>query len=180
MSPKSVPFFMICLLLSTSGISYTQPANRSPVEARRPIKPLGAWAERNGFGIRVDRYETPPRCRTVDKGPSPGAKLVYIWLSVRNTSDQIMKGLSIMVELSGVEYHEGGFGGKVCPYDDQGLGSRCGVNSQIQTGTLCQGWVLFEVPASMQLDQQVVTASVRDLPNGIFPSGRWSLRGVTK
>jgi len=145
---------------------------------RRPVS-LGTWARWEGLAVSVERYEVVHKCRGLTggygKGPSEGAKLVYIWVTVRNISDKVIEEMpSFYVELSGVEKNANWFGGTVCRYDNETLGNTC--YKRLYPGVACEGWKLLEVPERMQMEGRLVTVSAHRWMKGTPQVGQWRLR----
>ena len=78
--------------------------------------------------------------------------------------------------MTGIDKHDGWFGGTVCRHDDESLGNACHhKHGRLYPGTQCAGWVLFEVPKDMDAGTAIATASTHEYGGGSLFIGRWSL-----
>lgn len=156
----------------TSTLVATLPPTLTPI----PSSAMGEWTQWNGLAISVERYEVADECRGYGDGPAEGAKLVYIWVAVRNVSQHVVELPSFLVELSGVEKHSGWFGGTVCRYNNESLGNSCWKdNDRLYPGVRCEGWELLEVPEKMQIEGRSAKVLVRVWQKGIYEVGHWQL-----
>ena len=58
--------------------------------------------------------------------PAEGAKVVYVWIALRNIGEKVQDLPQMFVEMEDVEKHSNSYGGTVCRYDDQARGTPAG------------------------------------------------------
>jgi hypothetical protein len=141
-------------------------------------QPEAEWSYWDGLAIIVKNYEVVLTCRGYGEGPAQGAKLVYVWIAIRNVSDDIVKLPSFFLELEGLKESSKSFGGKVCRYDEKALGNACWEwHGKLDPGVMCEGWELFEVPEKMQIEGRHVRVSVSLFGKTATEVGKWRLEG---
>ena len=167
---KATPLFSIASGTKESGYRNTSPRSDSFLS-------LGQWAHWEGLAISVKKYEVTQECRgQTGKSSAEGAKLVYIWVAVRNESSELIELPSFFANLSGVEKGSGWFGGTVCRYDDEALGNACHKGGgKLYPGVMCGGWELFEVMDRMKISEQFVTVSAYRWLKNTSRVGQWHL-----
>jgi hypothetical protein len=150
-----------------------------PKEERTALtQPEPEWSYRGGLAIIVKNYEVVQKCRGYGEGPAKGSKLVYVWVTIRNVSDDIVELPSFFLELEGLKESSKSFGGKVCRYDEKALGNACWEwHGKLDPGVICEGWELFEVPERMQIEGRHVKVSVSSFGKTAYEVGRWRLEG---
>lgn len=141
-------------------------------------RPEPDWRYWNGLAITVKSHDVVQKCRGYGEEPAEGAKLVYAWIAIRNTSDDTRMLPSFVVELEGVKGSSKSFGGKVCRYDEDALGNACWKwHGGLYRGGMCEGWELFEVPERMQVEGRYLKISVYLFETGTQEVGKWRLEG---
>ena len=171
---KATPLFSIAGMTKKSGY------RKIPAQSVSSLA-LGKWAYWKGLAISVKKYEITQECRGLtgrgyQSGPAEGAKLVYIWVAVRNEGSEVIDLPSFFVDLSGVEKDSGWFGGTVCRYDNEALGNACHKGrGKLYPEVMCGGWELFEVIDGMEISEQFVTVSVHRWMKNTRKVGQWHL-----
>ena len=120
----------------------------------RPILALGEWVTWDGLSISIESYEVVDQCRGAGEGPAEGAKLLYVWASMRNDGEKVMQCPASLVTITYNGVFPNAAGGTVCRYDDQALGTDC--CGRIYPDVECRGWGLWELPQAHQVESILV------------------------
>jgi len=139
-----------------------------------PHLALEEWVEWDGLAIAVRRYEVTHECLGHGDGPAEGAKLIYVWVGVRNISEDVIEMPDLWFVHNG-KYSDW-YGGTVCLYDNGALGNACWKwYGKLYPEVMCEGWELFEVPERMQVEGTLVEVLAHIPGKGIDKVGEWRL-----
>lgn len=134
------------------------------------------WAKLNELSISLEGYELANKCQGYGDGPAEGAKLVYVWIVVRNDSDDVIDVPSFYVNITGIKDSADRFGGLVCRYDDKSLGNACWKNrGKLYPHIECRGWELFEVPVKFNVEGKTLTIAAKSNTNDTLITVSWLL-----
>jgi len=148
----------------------------TPSLAMMPIPPLaiGEWAQWGGLALSVTRYETMYTCPGGYGRSAEGAKFVIIWVAARNVSNDVIKVPSLSFKLDG---YQSGLTGTPCRYNKEAFGNACWQwSGKLYPDVTCEGWVLFEMPEKLALEEARVRVSERKFGGGLNIA-EWRLGG---
>lgn len=133
-----------------------------------PPASLGSYARLGGFSVTVGRYEWSSACPTAGGQAPPNTKFVAVHVTVRNDA-------SAALALPPVEWTVGGHlpaPSDSCRPEGQALAEAC--PRVLTPEARCDGWLLFEVPAAMEIPGTTVQARSA---GGVPDVARWRLPG---
>ncbi|HEV2122250.1 MAG TPA: hypothetical protein VGW38_05690 [Chloroflexota bacterium] len=131
-----------------------------------PPVPLGSYVRLGGFSVSVGRYEWSSACPTTGGQAPPNTKFVAVHVTARNDA-------SAALSLPLVEWTVGGHlptSSASCRPEGQPLAEAC--PRVLTPDARCDGWLLFEVPAAMEVPGTVVQARSA---GGVPHVARWRL-----
>ena len=152
------------------------PVATSPAPTPTPglILALGEWLMWGDLSLSVESYEVVDECRDWGSGPAEGAKLLYVWIAMRNHGDEAVPCPACRVAITYGGQFANVAGGRACMRDDQSLGNAC--YDRMYPGVECRGWELFEIPLARQVEGTLVEVLSSELPER-DPVAAWRLPG---
>jgi len=126
----------------------------TPPPTPLPILALGEWAAWDHFSVSVESYKVVDRCPEWGEGPAEGAKLLYVWIAMRNDGDKVVQLPASRVTITYGDMSASSTGQYLCPRADPHVNSAC--VDRMHPGIGCRGWVLFEIPLAHQVANTLV------------------------
>ena len=147
----------------------------SPAPTPPPPLALGSFARFGGFSATILRYEWSTTCPGGTGRSAPGAKFVLLQGTGRNDGSGAVSppplAWAIDSAPSGASLP--------CRPEGQSFDEACYRSGALATGARCEGWLLFEVPESLDVPGALVTARVTGPQVTPGPAtqdvGRWRL-----
>jgi hypothetical protein len=139
---------------ATSGAG-TPAATGTPVPAATPVS-LGTFARLAGLSATVSRYEWGLECPSGEGRPRPASKFVTLRIALRNDTGAVLVVPAVQWAVEG--YLASAGAQAPCRPDEQQLGNACLRTGQLAAGARCEGWLLFEVPESLDVPGSIVQA----------------------
>ncbi len=153
-------------------------ATPTPVVTPTPIVPIfiGEWAQWDGLSLSVKEYQTTQACPGNYGQPAAGAKFVIAQVTARNASTDVIDMPSLKIQLNS---YESGLGASLdCRYDQEAFGNACWQwSGKLYPDVICEGWVLFEVPADMSLQNAIIRIQEQSIPSEPIHISEWQLEG---
>jgi len=152
----------------------TSPVTPSPTAI--PLLSFGDSVQWAGLSLAITRYEVTQTCPGGSGKPADGAKFVIVYVQALNASADVIEVPSLQFQLDG---YESGLGaGFPCRYNDQAFGNACWQwSGKLYPEVACEGWELFELPATFPLDDSSVRIFRYTLSPGEIQAAEWLLLG---
>ncbi|CAA9284698.1 MAG: hypothetical protein AVDCRST_MAG77-4115 [uncultured Chloroflexi bacterium] len=140
--------------LGTAGAGTAVPAGGTAAPASTPAS-LGTFARLAGLSATVSRYDWGLDCPGGEGRPRPGSKFVTLRVALRNDTGAVLIVPAVQWAVEGYVASSGAQA--PCRQDDQQLTNAC-PRTQLPPGTRCDGWLLFEVPETLEIAGSTVQA----------------------
>lgn len=136
---------------------------------------LGGQVEWRGLALGVTRQEVTRTCPGGEGQAAEGAKFVIVQVVARNVSTDVIEIPHLDIELNG--YQSGLGAGLPCRYNQEAFGNACWQwSGKLYPDVSCEGWLLFEVPEKLPLEQATVKLQIYDPSEGFTDIAEWWLK----
>ena len=151
----STPAGTTTVLSGTSTAATLTPAG-SPAPTPPPPLTLGAFARFGGFSATITRYEWSTTCPGGTSRATPGAKFVLLQGAGRNDGSGALNPPPLIWAVDSAPS-----GASLpCRPEGRSFDEACYRSGLLTAGARCEGWLLFEVPESLDVPGALVTARV--------------------
>lgn len=163
----------IFFVVSLGGLAYLGSLIESPeLLTATPIS--GHITKCEDIGLSVESYRVSETCPDGSGQPAQGAKFAIVEMKAVNFTNDILSLPSIEFRLNDFESGLGSTGS--CLYDENAFGNACWQSSgKLFPGISCQGWELFEVPASFDVSTAILYTTFEDFENNVLCNAQWPL-----
>ena len=166
----------VCVLCTVSGggLAYLDSLIESSTKEVTPTPVSGHIKKCDDLGLSVKSYRVSETCPDGFGQPAEGAKFIIVEVKAVNFTDDIISLPHIEFRLNNFESSLGSSGD--CLYNENAFGNACWQSSgKLFPGVSCQGWELFEVPASFNVSTAILYASFQDSENNVSCNAQWPL-----
>lgn len=166
----------ITLVVSFGGLAYLGSLIESSMEEATPTPVSGHIKACDDLGLSIISYRVSEACPDGSGQPSEGAKFIIVEVRAANFADNIISLPYMEFRLNDFESGLGSSGD--CLYNENAFGNACWQSGgKLFPNESCQGWELFEVPASFDITTAILYASFQDSENDVSCNAQWSLEG---